>query len=378
MADQSTFLTEAILTIQNEVQMALDYIETVSTQDFTELGAAPSLLTVDNIRIKIPLALQMQEETYPVPEDKVEPQLFMANLKSAPINKLKENLYNRKGLLLSASSGAGRYCKIKILTSPSAGVAQSSTDTGSAPAQPINGEIEINFTRIPRGVENSVTEQLESKPAENSPTADSAILVPDVLGLNLEQAASLLKSQGWKYIPNAAAEKDIQAVKGAQPGQVLRQEPVPGVKADKSKTVLRFWVALSNLPVAAVEGIGTAISGRLGKIGITTVGQLTLIQPAELAKTLKISEIRARQFVDMANLMSGLTLTGLSDNIVELLVKGARIHSVDELAEANASELFQACKTALETKLVLAPAKFRLTEKAVAGWIDTAKTALAK
>jgi hypothetical protein len=51
----ASFLTEAILSIHNEVQSALDYISTVSANEGTELGKSTAFLSIENLRVKIPV-----------------------------------------------------------------------------------------------------------------------------------------------------------------------------------------------------------------------------------------------------------------------------------------------------------------------------------
>lgn len=363
MPDQPTYLTEAILTIQHELQTALDYIETVVSQEPSELGAALSLLTVDNLRIRIPFILQVEQETHPIPPEKA-PFVTGLTLSKEELARLKKRLLSREGLLVGLEKGQlGKFAKIRVIspTPPPAGEAPLGAE--------LVGQIELTFTRVPRALEPEEPEV--PAPEEGFP---GAAPTPDVIGRTLDEATELLVSSNWRFEAHAAGEEEVAQVPEAAHGRVLQQKPKAGEQVDKVTTVVRFWVALSNLPVQDIDGIGEKLSDRLAEIGITTVGQFSLTRVEQVAQALGVSESRAREFIDMATFMSRLAIAQLSDEVVELLVKGAKVRSMDELAAADPAELYKACMEAIERGRVRVPKGFSFTSGNVARWVEMAQS----
>lgn len=362
MPDQPTYLTEAILTIQHELQTALDYIETVVSQEPSELGAAPSLLTVDSLRIRIPFILQVEQETHPIPPEKA-PFVTGLTLSKEELARLKKRLLSREGLLVGLEKGQlGKFAKIRVIspTPPPAGEAP--------PEAALVGQIELTFVRVPRELE--VEEREVPAPEEGPPEGTS---VPDLTGLTLEKATSLMATNNWRFEARAANEEQVAKAPESARGRVLLQEPAAGAFVDKAAVVVRFWVALSSLPVQAIDGIGEKLSGRLTEIGVTTVGQLSLTSVEKVAQVLQISESRACEFINMATFMSRLAIVGLKDEVAELLVKGARIQTMAELAAADPAELYKAFEAAIKLDRVRMPRGFSFTVEDVTHWIEVAK-----
>jgi hypothetical protein len=63
----------------------------------------------------------------------------------------------------------------------------------------------------------------------------------------------------------------------------------------------------------------------------------------------------------MAGLMSRLAVSGFKDEVVELLVKGASIHSMEQLADVDPKELLRICKEAVASGKVQVPRGFSFT-----------------
>jgi hypothetical protein len=202
--------------------------------------------------------------------------------------------------------------------------------------------------------------------------ANRANVIPDLSGLTLDEAADLLKTRGWVFEPHAASAEEVQAAGEQKPGRVLRQQPIAGDHVDKSSTTVNFWVDLGNTPVEEIDGIGDKTVDNLSKVGIRSVGELSLADVSQIAALLRINEKRARGFVDMAALMSRLTVLGFKDEVVEVLVKGAGIRSVGELATANPDELLQVCLGVIREGKVKVPHDFEFTAKDVKEWIKSA------
>lgn len=81
-------------------------------------------------------------------------------------------------------------------------------------------------------------------------------------------------------------------------------------------------------------------------------------------------------FVDMAGLMSRLVILGFKDEVVELLVKGANIRSIEQLAECDPPELRRVCQGAIASGKVRIPGGFSFTADDVRGWVKAAKSYL--
>jgi hypothetical protein len=198
------------------------------------------------------------------------------------------------------------------------------------------------------------------------------------VGRTLEEALSLLKSGGWQFEPHAASNEEIVAAGKENPGRVLRQEPKEAQSEDKTNTTVHFWVDLGNIPVKEIDGIGDKLEDSLSKIGVTSVGKLSLASVPQIASSLRISETRAQGFVDMASLMSRLAILGFRDEVVELIVKGANIRSIEQLADADVTELYRVCQDAVASGKILIPRGFSFTADDVKSWIKAAGSYLGK
>ena len=125
-----------------------------------------------------------------------------------------------------------------------------------------------------------------------------------------------------------------------------------------------------------MDGIGEKLSARLAEIGITTVGELTISNAAQVAPHLRMSESRAQHFIDMASLICRLNVVGLRDEVVEVLVKGAGIRSMEELARAEPTQVYKTCQEAVEAGQVRVPREFTFTAGDVKDWIQAAQNYL--
>ena len=361
MSDQTTYLTETILTIQHELQTALDYIETVVSQEPSQVGAAPSLVTVDNLRVRIPFFLKVEQETRPIPTEEPS-RVTRLTLSKEDLTQLKERLLSRTGLLVGLEPNRlGRFAKIRVVSpTPPPGEVPSEAE--------LVGQIELTFVRVPRELE---VEGHEVPAPEEAPP--EGIPVPNIVGRTFEEATGLLTSNNLRFESYAASEEQVAQAPESARGRVLLQEPAAGELVDKTTVVVRFWVALSNLPVQAIDGIGEKLSGRLIEIGVATVGQLSLTSVEKVAQVLQISKSRAREFINMATFMSRLAIAGLKDEVVELLVKGARIQTMEELAAKDPAELYKAFEETIRLERVRVPREFSFTIEDVAYWIEIAK-----
>jgi hypothetical protein len=269
-------------------------------------------------------------------------------------------------LELRVAVSSDKRGKMSIRTISSADILRGGIDPG------VLSTIRINFV--------SSIGEVKPQPLPAPPDINTiqGNLVPNLMGKTIDEATKLLKSGGWQFEPHAASGEEITAAVKENRGRTLRQQPSAGQSVDKAQTTVQFWVDLGNIPVTDLDGIGIKLGNSLSKIGITTVGELSLASVTQIASALNINETRARAFLDMAGLMARLAVLGFRDEVVELLVKGAGIRSMEELAEADPRELFRVCQEAAASGKIQAPQRFSFTSSEVKGWIKTAKSYLGK
>ncbi|MCL2625677.1 MAG: hypothetical protein FWD46_02525 [Cystobacterineae bacterium] len=131
------YLTEMILSIQNEVQTAVDYIGLASAQAGTELGKNEAILQIESLRVKLPFRIELESKNLKVTSKTVVPEL-------ATTTQLRNMLSTRQGFMLDLG-GTGvqaSFTKVKVdLLQP----AQTNDNTES-----MRGEIEIVFSPLLR------------------------------------------------------------------------------------------------------------------------------------------------------------------------------------------------------------------------------------
>lgn len=263
-------------------------------------------------------------------------------------------------------------------------VAVSSNAQGKMSIKPISSEdiirggIDPGLLSTIRMTFVSSIGEIKPRPVPTGDSTDKGNIVPVLVGRTLDEAAALLKSEGWQFEPHAASSEEIAAAGKESRGRVLRQQPPASQAVDKMKTTVHLWVDLGSIPAREIDGIGAKLGDSLSKISITTVGELSLASVTQVASALRISETRAKGFVGTADLMSRLAILGFKDEMVELLVKGANIRSIEQLADAEPTELYRVCQEAIASGKVRVPHGFSLTAEDVKGWIRTTKSYLGK
>jgi hypothetical protein len=146
--EKGVYLTETILSIHNEVQSALDYISTTATEKGTELGKSTAILSIQNLRIKIPIKFNVE-----VTEQQIKPDINQFEV--VDTIRLKELSTSRIGLLLQ-STEAKKASAIKIGTTLASTETQTIDTKGTTAGNNVEtkqeawGEIEITFTPLKR------------------------------------------------------------------------------------------------------------------------------------------------------------------------------------------------------------------------------------
>lgn len=197
--------------------------------------------------------------------------------------------------------------------------------------------------------------------------------VPVLVGLTLDEAAAVLKAGAWYFEKHAAGSDEITAAGGKGAGRILRQDPSAGQAVDPKKTTVHVWCDLGSFSVKDIDGIGDRMGRGLAEMGITTGRDLLGADVKKVASALRISEDRVRDFVDMAALMSSLAVIDSKDK-VELLVKGANIRSVEQLAGSDPEALHRICRNAIEVGKVRVPSSFDITAEEVRKWVNAASS----
>lgn len=135
MANES-YLTELILTMQNEVQTAVDYIGMAAAQAGTELGKNEAIMQIESLRVKIPFLISLESKNLNVGN------AIIVTDWTTPI-ELRKMLSVRKGFMLDLN-GMGikaNFTKVKV---------DLNTTQESDSAEKMCGELEITFSPLQR------------------------------------------------------------------------------------------------------------------------------------------------------------------------------------------------------------------------------------
>ncbi|PKP58669.1 MAG: hypothetical protein CVT88_06920 [Candidatus Altiarchaeales archaeon HGW-Altiarchaeales-1] len=100
-------LTETILAIHNEVQSAIDYIDEISSVEPTELGKSSAIMSVERIRIRMPINFETEQKTHEV----------KPVLERMDHSTIIQNIVKRKGFLIEKGrpGGFGTYTRINVM-----------------------------------------------------------------------------------------------------------------------------------------------------------------------------------------------------------------------------------------------------------------------
>jgi hypothetical protein len=142
----ASYLTEAILAIHNEVQSAIDYITTTSGQG-TDLGKSTALLSIQNLRVKVPIKISLEAG-----KKKLEA------LPTTPLTpeQIRQALPKRVGFVIERDlpKNFSVYSKVRVAFNPQEAAAAKTAKTGEQGEAPTPqagwGEIEITFAPIRR------------------------------------------------------------------------------------------------------------------------------------------------------------------------------------------------------------------------------------
>ena len=140
----ASYLTEAILSIHNEVQSALDYISTVATTEGTELGKSTALLSIENLRVKVPIKFSLETG---------KKKLEAPATRALTADEIRTALPKRTGFVIERDlpKNFSVYSKVRVAFKPEATPTKTPAagEVTEAPSEAW-GEIEITFAPIKR------------------------------------------------------------------------------------------------------------------------------------------------------------------------------------------------------------------------------------
>lgn len=130
-----SYLTETILTIQNEIQSAIDYIKEMAPQGGTELGRSTAIMNIERVRIQLPIRLSVEQRQGKVEEP------------PGSIAEIRRNLATRKGFLIDGGEPRKRGIFMKVLVNFHPGTVLEGTtkETTGTGKKELDGEIELIF-----------------------------------------------------------------------------------------------------------------------------------------------------------------------------------------------------------------------------------------
>ncbi|MFX1318187.1 MAG: DUF4332 domain-containing protein [Promethearchaeota archaeon] len=153
----------------------------------------------------------------------------------------------------------------------------------------------------------------------------------------------------------AAAPKNVEVAEGPEEFVPEVLLPQPGKK---------------QLPVSTIEGIGKTYQDELEKGNIKWVEDLALANPETISRLTSVNNRTAQKWIAMARLT---WLDNVSNEDAECIVLGANITSIEELAVADAEDLYNKVSTAEKFGRVQVPKGYKITKDKVRLWIESAK-----
>ena len=130
---------------------------------------------------------------------------------------------------------------------------------------------------------------------------------------------------------------------------------------------------LKELPIETIEGIGPKYGALLREKGIETVAELVIALPNSVAEICGVDEAQAQLWVAMSRFC---WLDSISEEDAEAIVYGGGILDLEELADANATELLDEIKNAVSLGRVRIPKDYTFTMDMVNAWIKEAKSVI--
>ena len=200
---------------------------------------------------------------------------------------------------------------------------------------------------------------------ESGKEKDELIVLPDLIGKDVNKAKSILESEKFKI------GRIIERSSTLDTGIVIGQDPVANSEV---KTGMSVDLTVANQDIEMIEGIGPERGSRLRDSGIKTISDLIAADSKDVGEL--VGKTAAGKFISMANLIentSELSSFGIDKQSAEILVKAGGITSSEVLKNADPDDLYNTCKEAVASGKVEVPINYTLKIDDVKHWIELAK-----
>ncbi len=171
----------------------------------------------------------------------------------------------------------------------------------------------------------------------------------------------------WRAIRYEKPE--VGAAKAEVPAKkVVAEKPEKRVK--RAAKVVPKGVPRAQLEISRIEGIGPVYASRLERAEIKTLSQLANSSIDKVASTAKVNKKEAEKWIRIANL---LLLNEIDEEAAEIMVIGAGVTSLKDLAERKPDQLYEEMQAALKMGKVAVPKGYSFTKQDVEKWVNAAK-----
>ncbi|MGQ9723211.1 MAG: DUF4332 domain-containing protein [Candidatus Jordarchaeum sp.] len=185
------------------------------------------------------------------------------------------------------------------------------------------------------------------------------------LGGGLAIIGSIFGIATWRMLKVEKPAVEAEVEKPTREEAAKKPRAAKAVAAKAPKPVPR-----AKLGLAQVEGIGPVHATRLQNAKIETLSQLANSSPDEVSTAARVNKKKAEMWINMAKL---LLLDEIEEEEAELMVVGARVTSLEDLAKRKPDELYEEMQSAMKMGKVAVPKGYSFTKKDVENWISAAK-----
>ncbi|MCK5150817.1 MAG: DUF4332 domain-containing protein [Candidatus Thorarchaeota archaeon] len=131
-------------------------------------------------------------------------------------------------------------------------------------------------------------------------------------------------------------------------------------------------VAISDLPIETIEGIGEIYGKLLRDAGIITVADLNSANATKVAEICDVNTEQAERWIAMSHFA---WLNEISEEDAEAIVFATGMTTLKELSGADASDVLSTIEKSVKIGKVRVPEGYEFTLEKVKAWISAAKKA---
>ncbi|MBN2230512.1 MAG: DUF4332 domain-containing protein [Candidatus Thorarchaeota archaeon] len=168
---------------------------------------------------------------------------------------------------------------------------------------------------------------------------------------------------------------EFRSVQKSTPKPLVKGTPRPTVVEEHEEeyvpAVERPAAAPSDLPVETIEGIGPVYGKLLREAGVETVADMLAVDSEKIAEICDVNVDQAERWLAMSRFA---WLDAISEEDAEAIVFAGKIAELEELAAANADELYRKIQSAINEGDVRVPAGYTFSVVKIQKWIDEAKS----